>query len=89
MSMVNRVLELAVGLIAIVFILVIGMAVYYSGYAQISNVNLGATGNTTRTALNTAAWGAFGMTTPLPTIMAGVLLIGALIVGFGYLLSRR
>ena len=80
---------LAVTLIVVGFVLVIGMNIYYTGYATISNVVLGTTGNTTRDALNTAIWGAFNMATVLPTIIAGSAVVAAILVGFVFWQSRQ
>lgn len=84
----NQVIGLVLVLIVIGFVLPIGMNIYYKGYDTISNVNLGSTGNTTRTALDTAVWGAFSMATVLPTIAGGAAVIAAVVVGFLIYRSR-
>jgi len=90
-QMVNPavIVGLAVTLIVVGFVLVIGMNIYYTGYSTISNVVLGTTGNATRTALNSAIWGAFNMSTVLPTIIAGSAVIAAIMVGFVFWSSNR
>jgi len=83
----EQVIGLVVGLIVCSFVLVIGMNIYYTGYNTIGNVVLGTAGNATRDALHAAVWGAFDMTTVLPTIMGGSAIIAALVIGF--LIYRR
>jgi len=78
----EQVIALVVALIVVGFVIPIGMNIYYQGYSTISNVNLGSTGNTTRSSLDTAVWGGFKMATVLPTIIAGSAIIAALLIGF-------
>jgi len=78
----QAVIGLVMALIVTCFVLVIGMNIYYTGYDTIGNVVLGTEGNATRDALHAATWGAFNMTTVLPTIIGGSAIIAALVVGF-------
>jgi len=85
---VGMVVGVVLALIVVSFILGIGMFIYYQAYSTISSLNLGATGNTTRTTIDTNVWNAFQVLTPLPIILGASAVITALLAGFLWIRSR-
>lgn len=77
-------LALIVALVSIGIIIPIGMWCSATIFAVIDDLDLGATGNATRTTLESNIWSAYSLGTILPIIAAAGMIIAAIIGFFAF-----
>jgi len=82
LAVIGIVAGAVLGLIILGVYLPVGMWAYYSTYDVIEDLDLGATGNATRTALNTNIWSGFNLFTVSPVVVAAGGLITIVLVAF-------
>ena len=88
-GMTGIVIALVVTLVALGVILPVGMLVTANIYDTVSDLNLGTSGNTTRTTLFTNIWSAYSLSAIIPIVGAAGIIISVIIAAFAFQKSRR